>query len=194
LQVCTISSLILICQREFYLQFLEAYTNLSMKVRSWMEKTKSEKSMDYGHTKAKSLNLCGPNSNPWIPNKYLGSGFKGLVFGRNNGWIMEKMDNGPKWVLTVWPKISQMPQNLSAQFVCPSPKVLDFNEKRLHWASVVHGRKSPYYSQIPRGWNVMPAPYSGKNLVTNFIQKRSGQALLFSFEYNLLPKSLTGIS
>ena len=28
-------------------------------------------------------------------------------------------------------------QNLSAQFVCPSPKVWDFNEKRLHWASVV---------------------------------------------------------
>ena len=27
--------------------------------------------------------------------------------------------------------------NLSAQFVCPSPKVLEFNEKRLHWASVV---------------------------------------------------------
>ena len=33
-----------------------------------------------------------------------------------------------------------MPQNLSAQFVCPNPKVLDFNEKRLHWASVVHGK------------------------------------------------------
>ena len=50
---------------------------------------------------------------------------------------MENMDKGltvPKWVLIVWPKI---PQNLSAQFVCPSPKVLDFNEKRLHWASVV---------------------------------------------------------
>ena len=30
-----------------------------------------------------------------------------------------------------------MPQNLSAQFVCSSPKVLDFNEKRLHWESVV---------------------------------------------------------
>ena len=43
----------------------------------------------------------------------------------------------PKWVLIVRPKIPQMPQNLSAQFVCPSPKVLDFNEKRLHWASVV---------------------------------------------------------
>ena len=43
----------------------------------------------------------------------------------------------PKWVLIVLPKIPQMPQNLSAQFVCPSPKVLDFNEKRLHWASLV---------------------------------------------------------
>ena len=53
---------------------------------------------------------------------------------------MENMDKGltvPKWVLIVWPKIPQMPQNLFAQFVCPSPKVLDFNEKRLHWASVV---------------------------------------------------------
>ena len=25
------------------------------------------------------------------------------------------------------------------EFICPSPKVLDFNEKRLHWASVVRG-------------------------------------------------------
>ena len=58
---------------------------------------------------------------------------------------MENMDKGltaPKWVLIVWPKIPHMPQNLSAQFVCPSPKVLDFNEKRLHWASVVRGTKS----------------------------------------------------
>mgnify|MGYP007086833827 CR=1 FL=1 len=30
-----------------------------------------------------------------------------------------------------------MPQNLSVQIVCPSPKVLDFDEKRLHWASIV---------------------------------------------------------
>ena len=53
---------------------------------------------------------------------------------------MENMDKGltvPKWVLIVWPKIPQMPQNLYAQFVCPSPKVWDFIEKRLHWASVV---------------------------------------------------------
>jgi hypothetical protein len=53
---------------------------------------------------------------------------------------MENMDKGltlPKWVLIVWQKIPQMPQNLSAQFVWPSPKVLDFNDKRLHWASVL---------------------------------------------------------
>ena len=43
---------------------------------------------------------------------------------------MENMDKGltvPKWVLIVGPKIPQMPQNLSAQFVCPIVKVLDFN-------------------------------------------------------------------
>ena len=53
---------------------------------------------------------------------------------------MENMDKEltvPKWVLIVWPKIPQMPQNLFTQFVCSSPKVPDFNEKRLHWASVV---------------------------------------------------------
>ena len=31
-----------------------------------------------------------------------------------------------------------MPQYLSAQIVSPSPKVWDFDEKRPHWASVVH--------------------------------------------------------
>ena len=53
---------------------------------------------------------------------------------------MENMDKRltvPKWVLIVAPKILQMHLNLSAQFVCPSQKNLDFNEKRLHWASVV---------------------------------------------------------
>jgi hypothetical protein len=45
---------------------------------------------------------------------------------------MEKMDKGitvPKWVLIVQPKVPQMNQNLSAQFVCPSPKVWDFDRK-----------------------------------------------------------------
>ena len=34
----------------------------------------------------------------------------------------------------------QMPQNLSAQFVCPSPKVLEFHEKKA-WSVV----RSPWY-------------------------------------------------
>jgi hypothetical protein len=53
---------------------------------------------------------------------------------------MENMDKGltvPKWVLINRPKIRQMPHNLSAQIVCPSPKIQDFDEKRVHWASVV---------------------------------------------------------
>ena len=53
---------------------------------------------------------------------------------------MENMDKGitvPKWVLINGPKIPQMLENLSVQIVCPSPIVWDFDEKRLHWASVV---------------------------------------------------------
>ena len=53
---------------------------------------------------------------------------------------MENMDKEltvPKWVLINGPKIPQMPQNLSAQIVGPSPKVWDFDENRLHCASVV---------------------------------------------------------
>ena len=55
---------------------------------------------------------------------------------------MENKDKGltvPKWVLINGPRIPRMPQNLSAQFVCLSPKVWDFDEKELHWASVVRG-------------------------------------------------------
>ena len=55
---------------------------------------------------------------------------------------MENMDKGltvPKWVLINRPKIPQMSLNLSAQILCLSPKVWDFNEKWLHWASVVRG-------------------------------------------------------
>jgi hypothetical protein len=53
---------------------------------------------------------------------------------------MENMDKGltvPKWALINWPKIPQMHQNLSAQIVCSSPKVWDFDGKRLHWTFVV---------------------------------------------------------
>ena len=37
-----------------------------------------------------------------------------------------------------------MPQNLSAQFVCPSQKGWDFNEKRVHWASLVCAYREEY--------------------------------------------------
>jgi hypothetical protein len=53
---------------------------------------------------------------------------------------MEKMNKGitvPKWMLIVQPKIPQMPQNLSAQFVCPAQKFWISMKKRLHWASIV---------------------------------------------------------
>ena len=43
-----------------------------------------------------------------------------------------------KWVLIVRPKILKIPQNVSAQFVCLSPKVLDFNEKKLLTSYFVH--------------------------------------------------------
>ena len=47
-------------------------------------------------------------------------------------WKIWTRDSVPKWV---W--ILQMPQKISDQNVCPSPKVWDFGEKRLHWAYVV---------------------------------------------------------
>ena len=64
------------------------------------------------------------------------------------------MNNGltlPKCVIIVRPKIPQTPQNLSAQFVCPSTKFLDVNEKRLYWTSVVRGT---YITYLVAGTNV----------------------------------------
>ena len=46
---------------------------------------------------------------------------------------MQNMEKGltvPKWALINWLEVPQMPQNLSAQIVCPSPKVWDFDEKK----------------------------------------------------------------
>ena len=46
---------------------------------------------------------------------------------------MENIDRDSqyqKWVLINQPKMPQMPQNLSAQIVCPSPKVWDCDEKK----------------------------------------------------------------
>ena len=85
---------------------------------------------DYEHTIAKSLIL---STQIQIPTDF---GYKGLFFGRNNDWLIENMDKGltvPKWMLKNQPK--KTPK--CPKIYHPSPKVWDFNEKRLHWASVV---------------------------------------------------------
>ena len=43
---------------------------------------------------------------------------------------MDKGLNVPIWVLINRTKATQMPQSLSAQIVCLSPKVWDFDEKK----------------------------------------------------------------
>ena len=75
------------------------------------------------------------------------------------------MDKGlivTKWVLINWLKIPQMKQDLIAQFACPSPKVLDFNEKRLHLASVVRvysNKRAPLTLCFKRKWSNDDAQY-----------------------------------
>ena len=59
------------------------------------------------------------------------------------------MDKEPKWELINWTKIPQMPRTLSAQVVCPSPKIWNFDEKDLHWASKV--RELVALSEAMRG-------------------------------------------
>ena len=76
---------------------------------------------EYGHTMAKSLNLCGPN-----PNRF---GCKGLVFCRINGWLMEYVDK--ELTVSQWKEIPHMPQSLAARIVCPSAEVWDFDKKNI---------------------------------------------------------------
>ena len=65
------------------------------------------------------------------------------------------MDKGltvPKWVLTVWLNIHQIPQNVLAQNVCPRQKVSDFCKKKNSlWVFVVHAftkAKKKTFSEI----------------------------------------------
>ena len=72
---------------------------------------------DCGHMMAKSQMSLRPKIQIPIPNKYLEFGYKGLVFWRNNGWLMEKMGKDSlKYLIIHLPK-------LSAQIVFPSPHV-----------------------------------------------------------------------
>ena len=69
---------------------------------------------------------------------------------------MEKMEKGftvQKWVLINRPKIPQIPPKLFAQIVCPSPKVWDFDEKRLHWAFVVRGIQGPFEMKMASSYS-----------------------------------------
>ena len=43
----------------------------------------------------------------------------------------------PKWMLIFWPKIPQMPQNLSAQLPAYAKKIWILVKKGFHWVSVV---------------------------------------------------------
>ena len=75
--------------------------------------------------------------------------------------------------------------NLSAQLVCPSPKVLEFNEKRLHcnWASVVRVAEQ---CNIEYYWmKSFLKAYSSFNS-TMKVRKSQKETILFSFLRNNL--------
>jgi hypothetical protein len=116
---------IIVLTNAFFLNCLKKiYVFRFYHLRHWKRCSLFVGATDYGHTKAEFF-----GAEIQIPNKYLGYGYKGLVFVKN-------MDTVPKWVLIVRPKYPQCHRiylpNMSA-------KVLDFNEKRLLWASVVRG-------------------------------------------------------
>jgi hypothetical protein len=50
---------------------------------------------------------------------------------------MKNIDKGLTMVPINWLKIAQMPNKLFTRIVCQSPKVRDFDEKRLQWLWVV---------------------------------------------------------
>jgi hypothetical protein len=77
-----------------------------------------------------------------------------------------------------------MPQNLSAQFVCPSPKVLDFNEKRLHWTlkpkvwlyiGVVLSSSKQFYTETDFG--ILKFALLNFLTCTGLVQKQLGEKL-----------------
>ena len=57
--------------------------------------------------------------------------FKWILNFQRHNWYISEVIHSVKIVLIVWPKIPQMPQNISPQFDCPSPKVSDFWKKAL---------------------------------------------------------------
>ena len=77
----------------------------------------------------------------------------------------------PKWVLINCLKIPQLPHNLFAQIVCPSPNVWDFDEKMLHWVSVVRGLHN-FASNILHNCLFMIISFQGRDTkLDRFINK-----------------------
>ena len=75
-----------------------------------------------------------------LPNKYLGVGYKYLVFCRNNGCIMENMDKEltvPKWI--VRPKNTPNASKNFSPKCLPKSKNSRFLKKSSLWVSVVLG-------------------------------------------------------
>ena len=66
-----------------------------------------------------------------------------------------------------------MPQNLSAKFVCPSPKAWDFDEKRFHWASVIRALQQlkdvPETARVTQEYCVFK-----KELSTSYLFEKQG--------------------
>ena len=92
----------------------------------------------------------------------------------------------------VRPKIPQMPQNLSVQFICPSPKVLDFNEKRLYWASVfrVRNHSCPSAKLIDKK---SPACLHTQESITSIFTMGQNSISLIIRIYNLFVRSIPKI-
>ena len=151
----------------------------------------------------KVIYSCKKIAATWIlyqittPNKYLGCWYNGLVFCRNNGWIMENMDKEltlPKWVLIVRPKIAS--KKFSPKYL-PKPKSLRFLKKSSVWVSVVgaHLHEIFYYMnsfvcflKIGEHWKKDP-------LLSFFFSLVKNNFLVFTcFDKNALSKRIKNLT
>ena len=79
-----------------------------------------------------------------------------------------------------------MPKNLSAQFVCPSPKILDFNEKRLHWVFVVRVISRHWQSESKTVYyKTRMLPNRGLGTIASFIFYSYKYVLISSVQANV---------
>ena len=84
--------------------------------------------------KNKYLLLKNSNPNP----KYLGCGYKGLVFCRNNGWIMENIEKE----LTVQKRDADILAKKAQKFICP---ICLPRSSVIQWKKASLGVRSPWF-------------------------------------------------